>query len=156
MSLDDLGFSSFAFMEGLARFETHFAHDMNSHLYEGIQWEKDTDAASPQRHYARGHAVGVYRCLDQIINGFLMDLALLSAATIACHFHLYARCFLPILTLTLCLLSDEKDFSWRSKSQKTPKPDSERKWGFIKKKRPFNHLFLADRILRAWYVYIYI
>ena len=127
MSLDDLGFSSFAFMEGLARFETHFAHDMNSHLYEGIQWEKDTDAASPQRHYARGHAVGVYRCLDQIINGFLMDLALLSAATIACHFHLYARCFLPILTLTLCLLSDEKDFSWRSKSQKTPKPDSERK-----------------------------
>ena len=24
-------------------------------------------------------------------------------------------------------------------------------WGFIKKKRPFRHLLVADRILRAWY-----
>ena len=32
-------------MEGLARFETHFAHAMNSHLYGEIEWEGDGDAA---------------------------------------------------------------------------------------------------------------
>ena len=33
-------------MEGLARFEAHFASDMNSHLYREIEWEGDGDAAS--------------------------------------------------------------------------------------------------------------